>query len=126
MDGAGGRGVIFFFWSRGGMSKNLYDVRGWKKFAPLKKYPLSPQPDTEVYIMKGEIFNKGFCYLQDDIKSQIILKKNQFFAFKFPTVRTTKRDKSYFQFNKPLFLKQLFLVSSQFSPLVYQSSCAEK
>ena len=78
MDGAGGRGVIFFFWSRGGMSKNLYDVRGWKKFAPLKKYPLSPQPDTEVYIMKGEIFNKGFCYQQDDIKSQIILKKNQF------------------------------------------------
>ena len=39
----GGEGLPFFFWSRGGCQKILYDVGGpgiFKKIAPLKKYPL--------------------------------------------------------------------------------------
>ena len=41
--GGGGEGLPFFFWSRGGCQKILYDVGGpgiFKKIAPLKKYPL--------------------------------------------------------------------------------------
>ena len=80
---------------------------------------------NKISLSKGTPFDKGFCYLHNDVDSHYP-KKINFLAFKFPTVKTTKSDKSYFQFNKPLFLKQLFLVSSQFFPLVYQGSCAGK
>ena len=84
------------------MSKDSVWYKGiWKKFSPLKNisFPQAnppsppPPPPAAVYIMnaapglynkiilsKGKLFNKGFCYLHNDVDSHYP-KKMKFFVF---------------------------------------------
>ena len=90
-------GVIFSFGQEGKCQKTQYDVRGYEKIFPLKKYlfpPSTPPPSpAAVYMMnaapglyhniilsKGKLFNKGFGYLHNDVDSNYP-KKNQIFLF---------------------------------------------
>ena len=95
----GGGSVIFSFGQEGECQKTQYDVRGYEKIFPLKKYlfpPATPPPspaavymlnaapglyhNINIILSKGKLFNKGFGYLHNDVDSNYP-KKIKFFCF---------------------------------------------